>query len=124
MLQRGDGGGRQALPDSALFDGEHKGRQPAGPDDDSSESGVRHGVRTRNERKNRSGNLDPETTLNGLADKGFHTGEQLAKCKENNITTYVAIPQPGDSGKDKHFTKEVFDYEAGGDVYVCRRVRK
>jgi hypothetical protein len=64
-------------------------------------------------------NLNPQATLIGLADKGFHTGGQLARCKESNIITYVAIPQPGYSGKDKHFTKEVFDYEAGGDVYVC-----
>lgn len=64
-------------------------------------------------------NLTPERTLIALADKGFHTGGQLALCKENNITTYVAMPQPAYSGKDKAFVKENFDYETGGDVYVC-----
>jgi transposase len=64
-------------------------------------------------------NLNPEKELIALADKGFHTGGQLAICKENHITTYVSIPQPGYSGKDKTFVKENFDYEVEGDVYVC-----
>lgn len=66
-----------------------------------------------------SENLNPDVPLIALADKGFHTAEQLAICKENNITTYVSIPQPGYSGKDKTFVKENFDYEVEGDVYVC-----
>lgn len=70
-------------------------------------------------KENKSENLNPDKGLNALADKGFHTGEQLAICKENNITTFVAVPQPGYSGKDKSFTKENFDYEAAADVYVC-----
>lgn len=64
-------------------------------------------------------NLNKEAQLIGLADKGFHAGDQLARCRGHNITTYVAIPQPAYSGKDKAFTKENFDYEADGDAYVC-----
>ncbi len=70
-------------------------------------------------KENTGENLNPDKPLNALADKGFHTGGQLAACQGNNITTYVAVPQPGYSGKDRQFTKEVFDYEADGDVYVC-----
>ena len=64
-------------------------------------------------------NLNKENQLIGLADKGFHAGDQIARCKAHNIVTYVAMPQPAYSGKDKQFAKENFDYEADGDVYVC-----
>lgn len=64
-------------------------------------------------------NLNGEKPLAGLADKGFHAGDQLARCTEHNIVTYVAMPQPACSGKDKAFTKGNFDYEKEGDVYVC-----
>ena len=64
-------------------------------------------------------NLNAENQLTGLADKGFHAGEEIARCKEHHIVTYVAMPQPAYSGKDKAFTKENFDYEKEGDVYVC-----
>jgi transposase len=70
-------------------------------------------------KENVEDNLSPETTLIGLADKGFHTGEQLAKCRGHHIITYVSMPQPGYSGKDKTFVKDNFDYETEGDVYVC-----
>ena len=70
-------------------------------------------------KENISESLNPDAPLTALADKGFHTGPQLDERKENNIVTYVAIPQPGYSGKDKSFTKENFDYETDGDVYVC-----
>ncbi|MDZ7910564.1 MAG: IS1182 family transposase [Rhodococcus sp. (in: high G+C Gram-positive bacteria)] len=70
-------------------------------------------------KENMSDNLNPDAPLIGLADKGFHTGSQLDTCREHNIITYVAIPQPGYSGKDKSFTKDNFDYETKGDVYVC-----
>ena len=29
-------------------------------------------------------------TMNVLADKGYHTGDQIQQCIENNITTYVS----------------------------------
>ncbi len=31
--------------------------------------------------------------LNALADKGYHNGEQLQTCSDNDITTYVAVPE-------------------------------
>lgn len=70
-------------------------------------------------KENTGDNLHPGAPLTALADKGFHTGSQLAKCQEYNIITYVAMPQPGYSGKDKAFVKDNFDYEIQGDVYVC-----
>jgi len=32
--------------------------------------------------------------MNALADKGYHTGEQLQQCVENNITPFVSPKEP------------------------------
>ena len=63
--------------------------------------------------------LNPETTINGLADKGFHTAAQLHEATENGIVTYVAIPEPAYSGKDKNFTVANFPYDEKNDNYTC-----
>jgi len=33
-------------------------------------------------------------SLKVLADKGYHTGEELEQCQENDITTYVSPKAP------------------------------
>ncbi|MDZ7880435.1 MAG: IS1182 family transposase [Saprospiraceae bacterium] len=63
--------------------------------------------------------LDPKTKLNGLADKGFHATTQIHQCTENNIITYVAIPQLTYSGKDKDFTINNFSYNQTEDTFTC-----
>lgn len=63
--------------------------------------------------------LNKDTTLNGLADKGFHSASGLQECIENGIITYVAVPQPAFSGKDKDFTVVNFEYQKQSDTYVC-----
>lgn len=63
--------------------------------------------------------LDKNTTLNGLADKGFHAATQLQECADNNILTYVAVPQPAYSGKDKAFTIQNFIYNEKDDTFTC-----
>jgi transposase len=63
--------------------------------------------------------LNPNTSLNGLADKGFHAATQLHECAQYGIITYVAIPQPAYSGKDKAFTVENFRYNETDDTYTC-----
>lgn len=63
--------------------------------------------------------LKEENKLIVLADKGFHAADQLARCQEHNIETYVAVPQQARSGKDKAFTKYKFKYDEGEDAYVC-----
>jgi transposase len=46
--------------------------------------------------------------MNVLADKGYHTGEQLKHCHKNGITTYVSPKAPGTttatSGKESTYT--------------------
>ena len=58
--------------------------------------------------------------LDVLADKGYHSGEELKKCAEGEITTYVAPRASSQRGK-KHpdFTKDKFSYQAEEDVYIC-----
>lgn len=63
--------------------------------------------------------LNKNTTLNGLADKGFHAATQLQECADNNIITYVAVPQPAYSGKDKDFTINNFIYNENDDNFTC-----
>jgi hypothetical protein len=56
--------------------------------------------------------------MNVLADKGYHTGEQLEQCQKNDITTYVSPKAPA--------TKDIglypitaFSYDPVKDVYIC-----
>jgi len=56
--------------------------------------------------------------MNVLADKGYHTGEQLEQCHKNDITTYVSPKAPA--------TKDIglypitsFVYDKDQDCYIC-----
>ena len=56
--------------------------------------------------------------LNALADKGYHTGDQLKQCEDNNITTYVSPKAP--STKDVGlFPVSEFTYREETDTYIC-----
>jgi transposase len=63
--------------------------------------------------------LNVETTLKGLADKGFRDGRELQTCKEHNIITYVPPIERAFSGKDSDFTKDKFTYDKTEDTYTC-----
>lgn len=56
--------------------------------------------------------------MNVLADKGYHTGEQLKHCHENGITTYVSPKAPAtkDIGL---YPNSAFIYDSENDVYIC-----
>lgn len=69
-------------------------------------------------------NLGPAETLTALADAGYHTGGELAKCAENGIVTYVCptdIAAAQSKAKDgaQTFTKDQFAYDAQTDSYTC-----
>ena len=60
--------------------------------------------------------------LTVLADKGYHTGEQLKTCHDNNIDTLVAAPkkpQQTDRTKPPHLRKENFIYNKKKDTFTC-----
>ena len=53
-----------------------------------------------------------------IADRGYYSGEQFAKCKEDEIQ--VIAPKP-DRGGDAEggYTKTYFQYDREKDVYIC-----
>jgi transposase len=53
-----------------------------------------------------------------LADKGYHTGEELMQCEKGNITTYVSPKAP--STKDTGlYPVTSFTYNCQEDTYTC-----
>ena len=60
-------------------------------------------------------------SLNALADKGYHNGEELHKCRQENITTYVGVPQYGNNTPipASGYHTEDFTYDKQEDCYIC-----
>ena len=66
--------------------------------------------------------LKENEKLTVLADKGYHTGEQLQQCHDNKIKTLVAIPRKAtqkDSTKPGHLAKENFSFDKKTKTYTC-----
>lgn len=66
-------------------------------------------------------NLELET-LTVLVDKGYHNGRELATCKNNNITTIVAVPDQGKSnenGTQLEYFVSNFVYNKEQNTYTC-----
>lgn len=59
--------------------------------------------------------------LDSLADKGFHTGSELAACAEDGITTYVAQleAKAPPSGPQAGYWVSDFTYVPEADYYIC-----
>jgi len=56
--------------------------------------------------------------MNVLADKGYHTGEQLEQCHKNDITTFVSPKAPATKDIGLYpITSFVYDKEK--DFYIC-----
>jgi len=67
-------------------------------------------------------NLKDKDKLTVLADKGYHTGEQMQTCHDNSIDTLVAAPKKPkqtDQSKPPHLRKESFLYNHITDTYIC-----
>ena len=56
--------------------------------------------------------------LNILADKGYHTGEELQKCRENGITTFVSAKAPSTMDIGLYPITD-FKYDKKNDIYIC-----
>ncbi|NNE32783.1 MAG: IS1182 family transposase [Winogradskyella sp.] len=66
--------------------------------------------------------LQQDDFLTVLADKGYHTGEQIQTCHDNNIETLVAAPKKPkqtDLSKPVFLRKESFLYNDNNDTYTC-----
>jgi transposase len=79
--------------------------------------------------------LGEDETYNALADAGYDTAEELAKCAENGIITYVCprevaaaqskMPQEkAQQNQNQTFTKDQFKYDATTDSYTCPNQQK
>ena len=53
-----------------------------------------------------------------LADKGYHTGEQIRQCEQEGITTYVSPKEPASNDPDI-FSITSFVYNAENNSYTC-----
>jgi radical SAM protein with 4Fe4S-binding SPASM domain len=72
-----------------------------------------------------------DETFDVLADAGYHTGEDLMKCEQANVITYVC---PTDVGTPRiqtlaqieaaKFNKEHFVYDPSSDTYTCPNQQK
>jgi hypothetical protein len=57
-----------------------------------------------------------------LVDKGYHNGRELDTCKQNNITTIVAVPDQGKSnenGTQPDYFVSNFIYNKEQNTYTC-----
>ena len=61
-----------------------------------------------------------------LADKGYHTGEEIRKCHEAGIETLVAIPKTPISSQapDPAYNQDKFKYDKENDFYICPQGQK
>jgi transposase len=64
--------------------------------------------------------LQKEDKLMLLADKGYHTGAELAQCQSANMDTHIAYKeQPSVKHIGEEFLSENFDYDKTTDSYTC-----
>lgn len=64
---------------------------------------------------------DEENIITVLADKGYYSGEELKKCKEDHIETIVPKQRGGANTGNNEFAKEKFEYDKEQDIYICPR---
>ena len=56
--------------------------------------------------------------LTSIADRGFYSGEEFKKCKEDGIAVIAPKPDRGET-QSKGYTKSNFKYDKENDVYIC-----
>jgi transposase len=56
--------------------------------------------------------------LTAIADRGYYSGEEFAKCKEDGITVIAPKPDRGET-QSKGYTKGNFRYDKENDEYIC-----
>src|SRR5574343_363432 len=61
-------------------------------------------------------------SFTAIVDKGYHNGRELEICKQNNITTIVAVPAQGKSnenGTQPEYLVSNFTYNKEENTYTC-----
>ena len=61
-----------------------------------------------------------------LADKGYHTGEEIRRCHELGVETLVAIPKTPVSSQapNPDYNRSKFHYDKENDYYLCPQGQK
>jgi len=62
--------------------------------------------------------------LDALADKGYNNAEDLKKCEEKNIITYVSKQSFSNSTGEPEFYLDKFKYDKEENVYICPKGEK
>ena len=65
------------------------------------------------------GELDQDTEMNVLADKGYHSGRELKACEKLGVTTYVCPKESSSIKTNPDFAMESFKYDEMQDCYTC-----
>lgn len=58
-------------------------------------------------------------TLKALADKGYYNGDDLLKCEQENIETYVSKQIFSNSTGERDFYSDRFKYDKENNMYIC-----
>ena len=61
--------------------------------------------------------------LTAIADKGYYSGEEFKKCKEDDIQVIAPHPEKG-GGQERGYTKGFFQYDREADAYTCPQGQK
>jgi transposase len=59
--------------------------------------------------------------LIAIADRGYYSGEEFAKCKESGIHPIAPKPDRGSKSQSEGYTKSHFHYDKEQDCYICPR---
>lgn len=68
--------------------------------------------------------LGEKDTLGVTADKGYYQAEDLKKCDENGIVTYITHQTYSNATGNPEYYSDKFKYDSKEDVYICPREQK
>lgn len=57
--------------------------------------------------------------MNVLADMGYFDGDEIRKCADADVTTYIPKPSTSSGKKRGLYTKDDFSYDKATDSYTC-----
>lgn len=66
--------------------------------------------------KPRESSREPITVL---ADKGYYSGEEMEKCKQDQMKLIVSKPKGSSQKGKENYSKERFTYDPTADEYIC-----
>ena len=58
-------------------------------------------------------------TLEVIADKGYYSGEEIKRCEDQGVVTYIPKAHVSPKLKKQLFTKDDFRYDPSTDTYTC-----